>query len=304
MVVVGLAGGKKRWLVQPVLFLVGFALAVWPLLAHQARLTGDLFHSTYTPADASPATWDGFGSRLEFYFTGQGSYLVVLAAAGLAALAMPSVVRSGRGRMVAIAVGLLWVLPTSFFLLHSITTPYYQLPTHLVTLFAAAMCVLLWPPEKPTGTAGRALLWASAVVVVAAALWIAGTLRSPDSLRQPVNEVAAKMPDTQSLPAVLKEPNAWIFGDRLVGSLWHYQGIAGHAILTMPAEARIELYTFIARRNEPIFVLGDDEPMEQVARELSGMGASRESVGTFCGTASPGKHAKFTDVYRVVWPKL
>jgi len=99
------------------------------------------------------------------------------------------------------------------------------------------------------------------------------------------------MPDV-TLPEALRDPDAWIVGDRFVGTLWHYHGIVGQQIRELAPAKRAAFYRFVAQRGEPLYLLWDNQALDPVAAEMMAAGARLTEVGSFVRRK----------VFRVEWP--
>jgi hypothetical protein len=272
---------------------------VVPLMVHQDALTGSPFHSTYTPADtALPALRVAMGN-LEYYLWGEGSSHIALLAAGvvtffvwLISLKGP---RPSRQRIVRLAALVLWwVVPTTYFVLHPIPTPYYQLPTLLVVLAAIAGIVVAERQEPP---ADRSILSVFAAGITAAIGVYAAAFPPPTAAGG--NQV---MPDV-SLPAPLQDERAWIIGDRLVGTLWYYHGIVAHRIGALDPAMQRAMCHFVLDRGEPLYMMVDNPAMYDFARQVLSEGVQLKEIGTFANRPDAAKKSPFVTVYQVFWPK-
>jgi hypothetical protein len=184
---------------------------------------------------------------LEFYFLGGGSGMALVLVPGVLAAGLwllAAYLTTGRAARsmwgaiwAAVGLGLWLLLPTGYFLAHTIATQYYQFPTYVVFLTGLAFVVLRWSEERqdevvPGGARGASL--AGAGIVAVAILFMTWSLPPLG------DDQAFAMPDV-TLPEPLREPNAWILGDRFVGTLWHYHGIVGQQIRELPPDVSLFL---------------------------------------------------------------
>jgi len=299
MLLLGVPGRKKSLPIAA--FLLGFLLAgVVPLMVHQHGLTGSFFSPTYTPADASPPSFASIKTNLYYYFLGDGKNMALWLAVGAIGFVLWAVGqrRGGddaaasdrRERWYAAAAVTFWLVPTVYFLTHTIVTPYYQLPTIFVCLAAMALAVMRGRPMRHAWLAAF-----GAAVTGGFLLFVAAYL-------PPLVDESQYLVDT-ALPVGMDDPHAWIVGDRLLGTLWYYHGIAGQQIDGMDPATRNAFVEFIQERHEPLFVMADNPAMENVVRELQGNGVALRDAGTFAASKMRReKRSENVTVYRVEWP--
>jgi hypothetical protein len=269
---------------------------VLPLLLHQRALTGSLFISTYGRRDATAPTLDVLGANFAHYFTGDGSLgnwaLLVSALAALAGAVLAGRSRTESRGLFAWLIGaaVLFVVPTLFYLTHTTTTPYYQLPTVLVTVLAVALGLAVGGRQHVPSAAqlprGAALLLLLALLTPGTAHIVIACI--PPTLQHVDNAPAHNL----VLPQVVLQPDVWIYGERFTGTLWYFHGIHAQNLLQGTPQTRYLLYRFAFDRGEKQYLIYDVDTLRPVVDEAAHAGATFPQVGTCDGRP----------VVEIVWP--
>ena len=274
--------------------LTSLAAGIVPLLLHQKALTGSLFHSTYGMRDTTPASFDVLSTNLAYYFTGDGSLgnwalfsIALCAAAALLLVRKTPALKSLTHWLITAFI--LFAIPTAYYATHTVVTPYYQLPTILITALAVAFALFLAAESHPaprlsSSALGMLLfvaLFTPGITTLVVAFW-------PPSL------VLTDRPSDHNitLPEPLANPSAWIYGDRTTGTLWSFHGIHAQNILDTTTRARYVLYRFAFDRHEPQYLIKDlgnyrdpaQDPYTPLIQEAASMGATFHEVGHFDGS--------------------
>lgn len=273
-----------------------FCAGVLPLMLHQRALTGSLFISTYGRRDATAPTLDVLGTNFAHYFTGAGSLgnwalLVTLLAAAAAAILAWRNRTASRGIFAwLVGAAVLFVVPTLFYLTHATTTPYYQLPTVLVTVLAVALGLAVGGRESGPGAG---LMPRGGGLIVLLALLTPGIAHVVIACIPPtLQHVDNAPPHNLVLPQPLLQPNVWIYGERFTGTLWYYHEIHAQNPLQGTPQTRYLLYRFAFDRGEKQYLIYDVDTLKPVVQEAARAGATFPQVGTCDGRP----------IVEIVWP--
>jgi hypothetical protein len=295
LVYLGAQQRRARLMRAAVFLMAGFCAGVLPLLLHQQALTGALWTSTYGRRDVTAPTLDALATNAAWYFTGDGSLgnwalLVTLLGAAAAIVLLR---RSPAARALwhwLLAAATLFLIPTAFYLTHTTTTPYYQLPTILVTVAAAALALAAaargQAPAAATPHPSTAPLLLLGLLLPGLAHLVVACI--PPNLRY--TDRAAE--HDLALPAALRAPNVWIYGERFTGTLWYYHGLHAQNPLQGTPQTRYLLYRFAFDRGEKQYLIYDVDSLEPIVAEARRLGATFPQVG----------HFDHRPVVEIVWP--
>jgi hypothetical protein len=274
------------------------AAGVVPMMVHNARLTGSAFVSTYVGQDAAGPSLGVVPLTVAHYFAGDGSLLNWVLYVAVAVTPMTVVaVRRGCGPLPQhepgwrwwAALGVLFAVPTGYFLLHPVATAYYQFPTVECVVLGLG-CVLMTMPARTVAPGGGA--WDRLVlggVVLGAAVPLAVALIAPRQLF----EGPAPPPRGLEVPAEVDRAS-FVFAERYSGTLWWSHGIYAMNLGGAEVEVQREAMRFLRGQArgvaaERVYVV-DDRPMAAVKaevhpllREAQGMGATCRVIGSFEG---------------------
>jgi hypothetical protein len=301
-VLILLLGTSLRTVINPpvIAFALGVGLCgVLPLFAHQHRVAGMWYLSTYSSLDNTPPSLSALDATIPFYFEGgpgsQYNWILLVSVVGLAGIALT---RAGsrvadRGRIVwvriVLSVLVLWGISTAYFLTHRITIPYYQIPATFGAVVALALgglvlegqaCAMTRGGECAGSRRGRFLCQ----IALAAALlpgFVAIERAWPARPRAPLSTNVP--PRELHIPADLAHEGAWIFADVQTGPLWYYARRPAYKVLFTDAPTRQLICRFIFERGEPLYAIKDSAEMQLVLGELEQMGARLEAKGEMDG---------------------
>jgi len=278
-----------------------FLAGILPLMLHQKKLVGSMLRSTYGLRDLTAASAEYVAKNFEYYFVTDGAlgnWALWMGALGFAAGVIYVMSQAGEAggagrklRAWGMGAAVLFAVPTIYFLTHRVTTPYYALPTLLVTVVTMGMG--LWDAAREGSLEGKGksdgMVMARKIAVVAMVL--PGVMHiiaasTPSNLAQ-MAEVAKR---DLTIPAELKSDGAWIYADRFSGTLWFYCGRDGvHALsfLEGSARAREVMYRLAWGRGEKQYVVWDlpakEPPLRPVLEQIVGLGGSFREVGRMDG---------------------
>lgn len=280
-------------------FVAGLCVSgVAPLLWYQQRMVGAWYLSTYSAIDNAPPGWEFWTSNREFYFGGGPGSLDNW---GLYA-AVPGVIggifllgaRGGlsRWRLPGAAL-VMWLLPTAYFLTHSIRAQYYLAPslcgTVLLLAFGLFVGELRRVPDKAVASPAHKIL---RVVLILLAL-SPGLVVWQQVWTQRTAAMTEKAPRELVVPEDLRDERAWIWSDELAGSFWYYARRPAYKIAFTSAEVRARLLRFVYLRGEPQYLVLDGISMNGILDEVRALGGQLQPRGTVGG---------FT-YYQINWPR-
>jgi hypothetical protein len=311
-VLILLLGTSLRTLINPLV--IAFALGVGlcgalPLLAHQHRVAGMWYLSTYSTLDNTSPSLSALDVTIPFYFEGGAgskyNWALLVSVIGLAGIVlnrMGSIV-GDRARIewarIVLSVLVVWGISTAYFLTHRITIPYYQIPATFAVIVILALGGLTLEGQakgKPRGVepaeSGRwRLLGHFSLALALLPGFVAIERAWPSRPRAPLSTNVP--PRELHLPPDLAHEQAWIFADVQTGPLWYYARQPAFKVLFTDAPTRQLICRFIFERGEPLYAIKDCAEMQIILNELEQLGGRLESRGEMDGCP----------YYLVHWPK-
>ncbi|MDB5367623.1 MAG: rane protein of unknown function [Rhodospirillales bacterium] len=228
--------------------------------------TGSPFQLSYAAEDVNRMvlSWAGISDNIDFYFRrGDDAVFVdgTLAFLGFAlARAIP---RSGRALRNAVAASLfVMVVTTAFFLIYSVTAPYYLVPASVLAVFLVsfAWCRL----SAPRFTVPAPLV---ASILFGFACLIGVRMKASDATPFPMK-----------VPQEVLAPDAVVWSDIMSGSLLFYNDKFAAKLPFVHRCVRTELVKAIFDAGRPQYFVIDSELMRGNVSELA---ASTEPVGVY-----------------------
>lgn len=296
-VLILLLGTNLRTLINPrvIAFALGLGLCgVLPLLAHQHRVAGAWYLSTYSSLDNTPPSLSALEATVPFYLEGgAGSkydWVLLVSAIGLAGIVLKRADRTvgDRARIdwarIVLSVLVLWGISTAYFLTHRITIPYYQIPATFAAVVILALGGLVLEGQargvvRVEYAESRRWRYLCRLALAAALFpgFVAIERAWPSRPRAPLSTNVP--PRELHIPADLAHDQAWIFADVQTGPLWYYAKQPAFKVLFTDAPTRQLICLFIFERGEPLYAIKDSAEMQVVLDEIEQMGGRLESRG-------------------------
>jgi hypothetical protein len=307
-----LLGTTWRKLISPALIAFGVGVALCgalPLLAHQQRVAGMWYLSTYSSLDNMPPSLSVLESTIPFYFEGglgsRYNWFLVVTLVGFSGLVLSRACRESGPRApigwarLFLAVLVLWGVSTAYFLTHRITILYYQIPaTFAAVLILALGAFTLELKARETGEAEQSgerglcrLLRLLSMAVAFVPGLIALERAWPSRPRAPLS---TDVPARQVVfPAELTDDRIWIFADMQTGPLWYYANQSSFKIRFTDPATRALVCRYVFERGEPLYVIRDCAEMQDVLEAIEQLG----------GILEPRGEADGCPYYLVHWPQ-
>ena len=277
-----------------------------PLFVFQRAVAGAWYLPTYTPADNSAPSLVVLSRNIRYYLgSGPGSmYNESLAwcAVGLVCFMLYNRKRDLKHmgltwRRLLSSATVLWGLPTAYFLTHSVTIPYYCIPSTFGLVLLIALGVFVIESFSKMGTHGKRVPVNGLGSVALAIALLPGIVAGWRSWPVPWATIIRLENRDQPrfvVPAELSQPRAWIWADLFSGSFWYYANKPAFKINYSDAQTRRLVYQFVYDRGEPQYLVRDSEYMQHVADEISRLGGKLEPRGEVGGGYT---------YFLVDWPK-
>jgi hypothetical protein len=270
-------------------------IGIVPLLAHQYYMTGAWNLPTYGSADSAPPSLEPLWANLLYYFGGgrgsQHNWALFALFIGVGGFVIyrprhqPTRLDLSWTRLTVSALTL-WGLPTVYFLTHHVATSYYSIPAIFGAVLLVALgaltieCCSSPASGRTQSTRGGSFRWAALALALVPGMatqvpaWLAYA-RGVTPIERPVRHFA--------LPAELSAPQAWIWADLLSGTFWYYGNKPAFKIGFTDPETRMLVYRFVFERGEPQYHISDSATMQEIMREIVGMGGRLELRGEVDG---------------------
>lgn len=274
-----------------------FFSGLLPVFIHQQKIAGAWYLPTYSGVDASVPTLEKLKDNFRFYFgdawasaDNWGLDYAVVGFVGfvlISRLARRPRVNQSLGltrRRLALAALVTWVIPTLYFLTHSITGPHYMIPSTFGTagLLGIGAFAMEASSERLKDFQPRRVLWWIAILLV---VWpglalVRRVWTSRASTPAPAQAIAHQ---PIVLPPDLTDERAWVWADLLTGSLWYYANKPAFKIQFSNRETRALLFKFVSERGEPQYLIQDSGTMQQFMDEIVQLGGKLEPRGKVDG---------------------
>jgi len=276
-----------------------------PLLCFQHAVAGAWYLATYGPDDNSAPSLVALSGNIRYYlgFGPGGTYNWSLAwcAIGLAGFIVHNYKREltwpglSWTRLLSSAM-VLWGVPTAYFLTHSVTIPYYCIPSTFGVVLLIALGVFAIESFnrtdaslKPTPASGLGSL----ALCLALLPGIAGGWQCWPVPRTTILRLERRARPHFLMPAELSQPQAWIWADLSSGTFWYYANMPAFKINYSDPQTRLLVYQFVYDRGEPQYLVRDSEYIQHVAEEISRLGGILEPRGVVEGFS----------YFLINWPK-
>lgn len=276
-----------------------FLTGVFPVLLYQQAIAGAWYLPSYSKADAALPTVARLSQNFSYYLgNGPGAednWALLCAFVGFSGFVLKSYLTSGpqistrselSWKRVGLAVFIVWLVPTVFFLSHGVAIPYYTIPgtfgaVALMGLVSAGIEVTSASHSTKKFNKRRALWWLALALVLWPGIetvkrtW-AGRPRTTDPAR-----AVAHAPVV--LPPELADGRAWVWADLLTGTFWYYADKPAFKIQFTNSETRAMIFKFVSDRGERQYLIQDSERMQQFMDEIIQWGGTLEPRGKVDG---------------------
>lgn len=273
-----------------------------PLFIHQELTAGAWYVSTYSPSvQPNLPTLEIVRHNFKYYF-GSGyqtedNWSLVYLLLGFIGWLLYNYAsrrpafsnRLGIGwRRLALAVGLVWALPTAFFLSQQLIGLHYMMAQNFAALTLAAAGVLAIETtnqkqkvgertSKRTALAYLAIILAASPGVVCLSRAGNASLAATTSSTGPVKHAQV------FLPPDLADERAWVWADLLTGTLWYYTNKPAFRVRFSNPETRALVYRFVYDRGEPQYIVRDSDFVDEAMSEITKLGGTCELRGKVDG---------------------
>jgi hypothetical protein len=284
----------------PVIFCLGlFLIGILPVLINQQAVAGAWYLPTYASVDAALPTVQKLRENFTFFFGGDGpaaqnNWALLYALVGFAGFVIVNHFgrpheRSAGGPLTWQRVGLAslvaWLVPTVFFLSHSIAAAHYAIPGIFGAVallgFGALRIEMAQHPGPIRFKNRNVLCWLALVLIVGSGL---GTLNRAWSERSHLPTPPQAIAHTPVvLPADLADDRAWVWADLLTGTLWYYDNKPAFKIQFTNPETRALIFKFVFDRGDRQYIVQDNDRMLQFMDEIIKAGGTLELRGKVDG---------------------
>ncbi|MDX6305790.1 MAG: hypothetical protein QOI77_2759 [Blastocatellia bacterium] len=284
----------------PAIFCAGvFLIGILPVLINQQAVAGAWYLPTYASVDAAPPTLHRLRENFSYFFgedgpAAQDNWALLYAIAGFAGFAILNYFRRkpeslDRGALswkrLGLAVLIVWLVPTVFFLMHWVTGAHYAIPGifgAVALLGFGALVIEVSRRNDPIRFEKRSVLcWLALGLVVAIGLATFNRAWSGRSQMPTPSRAIAHPPVV--LPAELTDDHAWVWADLLTGTLWYYDNKPAFKIQFTNPETRALIFKFVFDRGDRQYIIQDNDRMLQFMGEVIQLGGTLEPRGKIDG---------------------
>ncbi len=281
-------------------FQFGFIMSgVIPLFFHQYSTSGAWYLSTYSQNDSAHPNFSVLANNFNYYLgKGLGSchnWLTFNLALGLLGIFFYSKrfriyslsQRSHRHKNEGCSISkitmigvLAWVIPTLYFLTHSVKTSYYMVPVLLSTaLFLSFLALEIEKNSKLSHYRCRSRLGFGGFFILAL---LPGYLTMDHVWRMKNNWPDHNENQTQNqfiVPSELLSDRAWVWSDMTSGTIGYYSNKTSFKLPFSTREMRKQIFKFVTDRNELQYIVDDSESMKAILNEVRALGGVTHDRG-------------------------
>lgn len=273
-----------------------------PLFVHQQLTAGAWYVSTYSPSvQPNLPTLEIVRHNFKYYF-GSGyqtedNWSLVYLLLGFVGWVLYNYAsrrsafstRLGIGwRRLAVAVCLVWALPTAFFLGQQLIGLHYMMAQNFAALTLAAVGALAiettTQKQHDGGPRGKrtALAYLAIILVVMPGVVCLSRAWKTSLIATTLSAGPVKHARV-FLPPDLADERAWVWADLLTGTLWYYTQKPAFRVRFSNPETRAMVYRFVYDRGEPQYIVRDSDFVDEAMSEITRLGGTCELRGKVDG---------------------